>query len=154
MGVILSCCFNRGNNAENESLLQNGQNGYGSGALNDYDAAQRQLEEEEQKMIAREQELTQIVNNTNDKLIDISMMSNSGIVVQRHDLSDLSNTTEHSSEENASTDKKKAVLLQSVDPAVIDASQRERCKQLFNEFFDSLQEQLQVKPAGKLIVSL
>lgn len=87
MGAVLSCCRNH-SGEENEALLREQQAGYGSqGNANDeYDAEQMRLKEHEQKLLAREQELRDIVANTNDKLIDISMINNSGIVIQGTDL--------------------------------------------------------------------
>lgn len=70
------------------ALLREQQAGYGSqgNANSEYDAEQMRLKEHEQKLLAREQELREIVANTNDKLIDISMINNSGIVIQGTDL--------------------------------------------------------------------
>lgn len=87
MGAVFSCCKHHAGE-ENEALLREQQAGYGSqGNANDgYDAEQMRLKEHEQKLLAREQELRDIVANTNDKLIDISMINNSGIVIQGTDL--------------------------------------------------------------------
>ncbi|BAO39916.1 hypothetical protein KLMA_30621 [Kluyveromyces marxianus] len=80
MGNVLSCCF--GHDEESDPLLQE-QSGYGSQAQLDFnEMEQRQKESIRQ----RERELTEIVNSTNDKLIDIGMISNSGIVASSHDL--------------------------------------------------------------------
>ncbi|KAH3899794.1 uncharacterized protein SCODWIG_03236 [Saccharomycodes ludwigii] len=78
MGIIFSCCLknhedNDDHHQENDALLYNNNDGN-----NGYDSMKRELEIEEQKMLARENELTDIVNNTNDKLIDISVMNNNG----------------------------------------------------------------------------
>ncbi|CAL9729311.1 protein Meh1p [Monosporozyma unispora] len=91
MGAAFSCCPFGGssNGSDEEALLRNQQDGYGStinGENNQYDAVQEQIREHERRLQARDQELRGIVANTNDKLIDISMISNSGIVVQKNDL--------------------------------------------------------------------
>lgn len=91
MGPVLSCC-NRGSSEEEEALLRARQAGYGSeSAENEEDphmAEQLRLQEEERIAQARENQLREIVNNTNDKMIDISMLTNSGIVIQGTDLID------------------------------------------------------------------
>ncbi|GMM53584.1 Meh1 protein [Maudiozyma humilis] len=88
MGAVLSCCQGR-NSAEEESLLRSQQAGYGANGVHDNDNAEyiEQQKQQEAERIAqlRENELRNIVNNTNDKLIDISMISNSGIVVNGDD---------------------------------------------------------------------
>ncbi|CAH02716.1 Meh1p [Kluyveromyces lactis] len=81
MGNVLSCCF-RQDSDENDPLLQE-QDRYGSQAQLDYNEMEQRQKE---RVLARELELTEIVNNTNDKLIDIGMISNSGIVASSHDL--------------------------------------------------------------------
>lgn len=99
MGVIFSspnnlcCCgFAWGSSSsdpDEEALLRNQSYGYGTtnnGANGPYDAVQEQIREHERRLQARDQELRGIVTSTNDKLIDISMISNSGIVVQKSDL--------------------------------------------------------------------
>ncbi|CCK68343.1 Meh1p KNAG_0A06890 [Huiozyma naganishii CBS 8797] len=91
MGAVLSCCFkNRTGSPDEEALLRGGQNGYGAagstGPQDGYDSVQDQLREQELQMRQRDNELKDIVAQTNDKLIDISMVSNSGIVVQSGDL--------------------------------------------------------------------
>lgn len=96
MGAVFSsCCPQFGHSSgesDEEALLRNQQNGYGSmnGGVNGdntgYDAVQEQMREHERKLQARDRELRGIVAATNDKLIDISMISNSGIVVQKNDL--------------------------------------------------------------------
>lgn len=91
MGVAFSCCplGSSSNGSDEEALLRGQQDGYGSthnGENSEYDAVQEQMREHERRLQARDQELRGIVANTNDKLIDISMISNSGIVVQKNDL--------------------------------------------------------------------
>lgn len=89
MGVIFSSCCPSSSGQDEESLLRSQQEGYGSmsnGGSNQYEAAQEQMREYERRLQARDQELRGIVATTNDKLIDISMISNSGIVVQKNDL--------------------------------------------------------------------
>lgn len=87
MGAVFSCCRHNATE-EDEALLREHQAGYGTqgNAPDEYDAEQMRLKEQEQKLLAREQELRDIVANTNDKLIDISMINNSGIVIQGTDL--------------------------------------------------------------------
>lgn len=93
MGAVLSCC-NKGNSEEEEALLRAHQAGYGSNPAENeedsYMAEQQRLQEEEMVAQARENQLREIVNNTNDKMIDISMLTNSGIVIQGTDLMDSS----------------------------------------------------------------
>lgn len=153
MGVIFSCCNRNGSN-ETDPLLQGAQNGYNSSADNDYDAVQRQLEQEEQKLLAREQELTEIVNNTNDKLIDISMMSNSGIVVQSNDLDGLLDSDGREQDSNAATIKAEGNKLRILDPSKIKTSERIAVKKLSSMLFERLNSQLHIEPVQNLIVTL
>ena len=89
MGIIISCCRN-GFSDEEESLLHSRQAGYGANQDNEsQNSLQQQLREEERRLQARERELREVVNSTNDKLIDISMISNSGVVIQSNDLRDV-----------------------------------------------------------------
>ena len=89
MGVIISCC-RHGFSDEEESLLHSRQAGYGANRDNEsQNSLQQQLREEERRLQARERELREVVNSTNDKLIDISMISNSGVVIQSNDLRDV-----------------------------------------------------------------
>ena len=91
MGAVLSCC-NKGNSEEEEALLRAQQTGYGSNSADNmedsYMAEQQRLQEEERVGQARENQFREIVNNTNDKMIDISMLTNSGIVLHGTDLMD------------------------------------------------------------------
>lgn len=83
MGNLSSCC-RHGTHDDEESLLR----GRPNGILNTnetYDAIQQQMLEQQKKIQQRESELRDIVFSTNDKLIDISMISNSGIVIQSGD---------------------------------------------------------------------
>ncbi|CAB4256400.1 similar to Saccharomyces cerevisiae YKR007W MEH1 Component of the EGO complex [Maudiozyma barnettii] len=88
MGSVLSCC-NKGSSEEEDSLLRAQQAGYGSnindGDADSYTAEQQRLQDEERVAQARENQLRDIVNATNDKMIDISMITNSGIVIQSND---------------------------------------------------------------------
>lgn len=99
MGVTFSssnnlCCCgfawgSSSNDPDEEALLRSQQYGYNAtnnGANGSYDAVQEQMREHERRLQARDRELRGIVTSTNDKLIDISMISNSGIVVQKSDL--------------------------------------------------------------------
>lgn len=83
MGNILSCCPHS-NHDDEESLLRGRQNGMPN-TTESYDAIQQQMLQQQRKIQQRENELREIVSNTNDKLIDISMISNSGIVIQSGD---------------------------------------------------------------------
>lgn len=106
MGGVLSC-FQSGSSEEEESLLRGQQAGYNTGVDDigdDYHALQQQKLEQERKAQARENELRDIVNNTNDKLIDISMISNSGIVVQSNDITDHTGVDSHDALEVDDTD--------------------------------------------------
>ncbi|SMN17740.1 similar to Saccharomyces cerevisiae YKR007W MEH1 Component of the EGO complex [Maudiozyma saulgeensis] len=91
MGSVLSCC-NKGSSEEEDSLLRAQQAGYGSnindGDTDSYTAEQQRLQDEERIAQTRENQLREIVNSTNDKMIDISMITNSGIVIQSNDLVD------------------------------------------------------------------
>ncbi|SCU89565.1 LANO_0D05490g1_1 [Lachancea nothofagi CBS 11611] len=148
MGGILSCCFGT-RSSETEPLVQEAQKGYGSYGNEDDEALQRKIEQEEQKLLAREQELTEIVNNTNDKLIDISMMSNSGIVVQSHDLGEAI-----SSEKINGGQDTRAARLQSAGASAVSESQRKAIKGLYSRFFENLGQQLHLDSADNLIVNL
>ncbi|SCV01356.1 LAME_0G15698g1_1 [Lachancea meyersii CBS 8951] len=148
MGAALSCCFSSGD-SEGEPLIQDAQKGYGS-YNDDDDVMQRKLEEEEQKLLAREQELTEIVNNTNDKLIDISMMSNSGIVVQSHDLGD---ALDGEKGQEGPIDRRPDGL-RNVGAAGLDATQREELRTVYSNFFQDLEKQLELHNKSDLIVNL
>lgn len=157
MGIVLSCCKQDGI-SEGEPLLQDSQKGYGSNANNDYDALQRKIEQEEQKLLAREQELTEIVNNTNDKLIDISMISNSGIVVQSHDLDDAQSEAPDEEEEEEGHGRVKAASgtakLERASTEKLQPALREAIKRLYAQFFEGLEEQLTLDKGDDLIVAL
>ncbi|CCH62682.1 hypothetical protein TBLA_0I00170 [Henningerozyma blattae CBS 6284] len=85
MGNICACLVNSDSN-EDESLLAGQQNSYGTDNVVDEETLLgRQMKEQEEQIMLRNQELRDIVNSTNDKLIDISMISNSGIVLEGHD---------------------------------------------------------------------
>ncbi|AET40520.1 Meh1p Ecym_6128 [Eremothecium cymbalariae DBVPG len=139
MGIIFSCCSDDGD-GEQDPLLDN-QLGYGSqGSTNeDHHVLEQELQ---QKLLQRERELTVIVNNTNDKLIDISMMSNSGIVVQSHDLEDLE--SEDPSRSNFVT----------MDSIRIPKEVRSKVGQLHQDLFHGLETQLKVNTNGPLVVTL
>ncbi|KAK5959682.1 Meh1p PWA37_003045 [Arxiozyma heterogenica] len=117
MGVMFSspnnlcCCgFAWGSSSsdpDEEALLRNQPYGYGTtsnGANGPYDAVQEQLKEHERRLQARDQELRGIVASTNDKLIDISMISNSGIVVQKSDLYTEDMDEEENDDDNSDDD--------------------------------------------------
>ncbi|CUS20599.1 LAQU0S01e10286g1_1 [Lachancea quebecensis] len=152
MGGIFSCCF-RGRTLEDEPLMQDAQRGYGANANNDYDALQRKLEQEEQKLLVREQELTEIVNSTNDKLIDISMMSNSGIVVQSHDLDNiLGAESEDECAQPNGLDIQEG--LKELSPSKLQHQHRDAIKEVYAELFSGLDDQLMIDNKEDLIVTL
>lgn len=164
MGVIASCC--RDSDAdENEALLAS-QNGHGD-HNDDYNAVQRQMKEQEEQLRARENMLKKIVANTNDKLIDISMISNSGIVIQGTDLKNPESSYEPEASHGSITDNANAehdedghkihtrprfVTLET-DTAISD-EMKSKLKQLHETIFTTLDEQLRVEPTGKLTVTL
>ncbi|CEP60883.1 Meh1p LALA0_S02e01838g [Lachancea lanzarotensis] len=149
MGAVLSCCFGSGS-SEGEPLLQDAQKGYGSYGPDDDDLMQRKLEEEERKLLAREQELAEIVISTNDKLIDISMMSNSGIVIQSHDLGDAA-SDDKNFKQRTNNDKE---LLKSLGPGNLTSEQRKELKTVYTAFFQNLEKQLELHNTKELIVNL
>lgn len=164
MGAVFSCitnCCGSENSTENDPLLQNQQEGYRTNDGGDYDVMQRQLQIEEQKLMQRERELTDIVNNTNDKLIDISMMSNSGIVMKGHDIeayltSDDGDNAE-SGEEGALKLQRSSIQVQKFTPLNaqdITSHQRQIAKKLYADLFKRLDEQLRVDMPDQLIVTL
>lgn len=166
MGIIASCCRS-GDADENEALLAREQNGYGGDNSEDYNAAQRQMREQEEQMRARENLLKEIVANTNDKLIDISMISNSGIVIQGTDLKNPeSQFVRHPStgsvsengdginnEEGPKSDTKKRFVALDTETALSEDMKRQ-LKLLHETIFTTLDEQLRVEPTGKLTVTL
>ncbi|CCE64181.1 hypothetical protein TPHA_0G03410 [Tetrapisispora phaffii CBS 4417] len=90
MGIIFSCC-REDSSDEDEALLREHQSGYGGvDESSEYEdrLSAKILKEQEQKLQQRNEELREIVENLNGKLIDISMVSNSDIVVQSSDLDD------------------------------------------------------------------
>lgn len=167
MGALLSCFRDRASD-ESEGLLANQQNGYGADTGEDSSALQRQMKEHEEQMFAREQLLKEIVANTNDKLIDISMISNSGIVVQGSDLKPVSQEIEDQLEhpvasENETNDtgtkntseanpNDKFVVLDA-DTALSEETKKQ-LKLLHKRIFDDLEKQLHVDAPGKLTVTL
>ena len=101
---------------DEESLLRNQQEGYGSmknNANGSYDMVQEQMREHERRLQARDQELRGIVASTNDKLIDISMISNSGIVIQKSDLY-TEDVDEEESDENSDSNTTDSPIQQQV----------------------------------------
>lgn len=167
MGALLSCLKDRTSD-ENEGLLANQQNGYGADTGEDVSALQRQMKEHEEQMFAREQLLKEIVANTNDKLIDISMISNSGIVVQGSDLKPVSQEIEHEREhpltaesENNDSGAKNTLednlgdqfVVLDTDTALSEETKKQ-LKSLHKRIFDNLENQLHVEAPGKLTVTL
>ncbi|QLQ78195.1 hypothetical protein HG537_0A04420 [Torulaspora globosa] len=162
MGLILSCC-REGEIDENEALLASQQNGYG--AHEDYNALQQQMKEHEERLRARENTLKEIVTNTNDKLIDISMISNSGIVIQGTDLKkpdpeygveDISGSTTRDNQENMpeqnGSNNSNFVALDT--KTAMSNEMKENLKLLHETIFETLDNELRVEPRGKLVVTL
>lgn len=163
MGVIASCCRD-GDADENEALLA-GQNGHGADNNEGYSTAQ--MREDEERLRARENMLKEIVANTNDKLIDISMISNSGIVIEGTDskpsdgerlngrssgpIAEDGNSL-HSEEVQTPRAESKFVAL-NTDTAMSD-EMKKQLKLLHEAIFRTLDEQLTVEPTGKLTATL
>nr|6JWP_C Chain C, Protein MEH1 [Saccharomyces cerevisiae S288C]6JWP_H Chain H, Protein MEH1 [Saccharomyces cerevisiae S288C] len=126
-------------------------------ANDEYDAEQMRLKEHEheQKLLAREQELRDIVANTNDKLIDISMINNSGIVIQGTDLQEALDKRQPSSGSAQATTHQTAprtntfTLLTSPDSAKIS---KEQLKKLHSNILNEIFSQSQVNKPGPLTV--
>lgn len=135
MGNILSCCFSH-DSEESESLLAD-QNGYGSQREMDYNELEQQ---QQQWILDRERELTQIVNNTNDKLIDIGMINNSGIVTVSSDM-DLDGRP-------ASED------LSAVSSEKICEQTREAVRNLHKKYFDMLEKNCMIKFDKPLVAEI
>lgn len=168
MGVILSCCRDT-DSEENEALLRSQQNGYGVTDNNEEDdiVLQRQIQEREQKVLERNQELKEIVENLNDKLIDISMISNSGIVLQGNDLEDINAENNEdfalpqSDLDNDEADTTKVKQKKSSkDFAVLNSNTnmsketKDKLKKVYKIIFEDLEDQLKVKVPGELTISL
>ncbi|QLG72672.1 hypothetical protein HG535_0D03800 [Zygotorulaspora mrakii] len=163
MGIVLSCCQDN-DSEENEALLAGQQNGFGDDSAEDYNARQLQTKLHEEQMRARDEALKEIVSNTNDKLIDISMISNSGIVIQGTDLKKGQGEMECISQERPRSDADE-LILEGVGTGamkytvldaekVLSAEMRQQLKALHNAIFESLDEQLQEEIPSDLVVSL
>ncbi|EDO14311.1 hypothetical protein Kpol_160p2 [Vanderwaltozyma polyspora DSM 70294] len=166
MGVILSCC--RGNdNDENEGLLAGQQAGYGGiqDSIEEDDLImQRKLLEQEQKTMERNQELKDIVINLNDKLIDISMISNSGIVIQSTDLDQLHeegnenvivNDTEGEIRDNIEGQKTEPTShLKTLDTKQMPPLLKDCLKKIHTNIFEDLNHQLKIESSESLVITL
>lgn len=157
MGLIFSCCQN-GDVDENEALLASQQNGYGADNEQDDSEMKRQLKEQEERAFAREAHLKEIVTNTNDKLIDISMISNSGIVVQGSDIKSMNSDIQGSSSRSeGNNDPPRQQLRNWVS---LDTKQhmsqdvKKQLKIMHGVVFSQLEQELRLKPPGKLTVTL
>ncbi|AMD21816.1 HFL040Wp [Eremothecium sinecaudum] len=139
MGILFSC-FSDEYEGEQDPLLEN-QLGYNSirSTIEDRHALEQELQ---QQLLQREQELTEIVNNTNDKLIDISMISNSGIVVQSQDLEE--------------QDSKNTVdgRFNTLDSSKVPHELRKKVGKLHKDLFQELDKELIVTNDEPLIVKL
>lgn len=163
MGLILSCC-REGEVDENEALLASQQNGYGGHGNEDNNALQLQMKEHEERLRARENTLKEIVTNTNDKLIDISMISNSGIVIQGTDLNNQEpEYAQEAANELATGDNREDISKPSkptsdfhvLDPATAMSDEMKKNLKLLHEtIFETLDEELTVEPKGRLVVTL
>ncbi|KAL3228968.1 Protein MEH1 [Nakaseomyces bracarensis] len=168
MGVILSCCRERED--EDEPLLSQ-QQGYGTENrdLDEQSEVQRQKREEEMRVLAREQQLRDIVSDTNDKLIDISMINNSGIVAHGRDISDANGATNGTTTKEGANGVEESNEDVSAEPVSAESHVSEPCTVLTKSdskyslkelkaahklLFDQLQTELEVKPTGDLVVSL
>lgn len=139
MGTLFSCCSSV-HEGERDPLFDS-QLGYDS--LRIANENKLALEQElQQRLLQRQQELTDIAKNTNDKLIDISMISNSGIVIQSHDLD------EH---ECMNPSKNK---LQSLNPECLSEEMRMNMKKLHNELFGRLEQSFRLESSDPLVVAL
>ncbi|CDO94513.1 unnamed protein product [Kluyveromyces dobzhanskii CBS 2104] len=141
MGNALSCCF-RQDSDENDPLLQE-QDRYGSQAQLDYNEMEQQQKE---RVLERERELTEIVNSTNDKLIDIGMISNSGIVASSHDLDSASMQEQR--------ETLRGVPLTMLPSSDISKSTRRSVQSLHKRYFDTLEKKLTVKYSKPLVADI
>ncbi|AAS52394.2 AEL290Cp [Eremothecium gossypii ATCC 10895] len=139
MGIVFSCC-SEAQDGEHDPLLDN-QVAYGSQGNLDEDRQALELELQ-QKLLEREQELTVIVNNTNDKLIDISMMSNSGIVIQSHDM------------DEQDADSMPASVFVALDAARIPPEVKAQLAQLHKGVFHAAGTEVDTKDHEPLVVTL
>ncbi|CCD27388.1 Meh1p NDAI_0K01970 [Naumovozyma dairenensis CBS 421] len=176
MGVIFSCCnVHSGDDEEQESLLrsQHENNNNGDPNSDSYDALlQRQLELQEQKRLTREKQLRDIVTDTNDKLIDISMVSNSGIVIQSDDNDifrkaaledsaitanttvsneDITNNTQK--DNNVTSLKKSKYTVLNPDEHLTDKD-KERLQSTLRNVLKEIEEQVHIEVPGKLTVTI
>lgn len=154
MGIIFSCCRNSDID-ENEALLAAQQNGYGTNNEQDYNEVQRQLKEQEERALAREAQLREIVTNTNDKLIDISMISNSGIVIPGSDIKSMNTENMQRSTElgnDNEANKRNWIKLDSRKHMSRDV--KKHLKTMHGIVFGQLEQELKLEPPGNLTVTL
>ncbi|CCC67049.1 hypothetical protein NCAS_0A04910 [Naumovozyma castellii] len=174
MGAILSCC--KGHTDEEDPLLRNPQDRYGGTMNGDdpqmtdgYSEALRLKQEE--KKAARDKELKQIVTDTNDKLIDISMINNSGIVLESNDsdwfkkavIADEGEATDNqlqqSTTEQATTD---TILSQEIgstykalDPEEhLTAADKQRLQTTLRAVIKEIEDQVHIDVPGELTVTI
>lgn len=153
MGIIFSCCRNDDVD-ENEALLANQQNGYGAHNEQDYNEVQRQMKEQEERALARETQLREIVTNTNDKLIDISMISNSGIVVPGGDIKSINSENMRSMELGNDNEVKKKNWVKLDPKKHMSRETKDQLKTMHGVIFNQLEQELKLDPPGKLTVTL
>lgn len=155
MGIIFSCCRN-GDVDENEALLAAQQNGYGTENERDLNEVQRQLREQEERALAREAQLRDIVTNTNDKLIDISMISNSGIVVPGSDIKsiDSENMGNGNGNVNDETIKRNGNWVKLDPKKHMSRGMKDELKTMHSIVFGQLEQELKLEPPGNLTATL
>lgn len=155
MGNICSCLLGagNGNSAEDEALLAAQQNNYGSqrehyNNIDEETLLQNKRREEEERLNRRIENLRQIVENTNDKLIDISMINNSGIVQPGYDGSKSDGESEATTKKKGPLDIKESIsfVLENIDRPVDDTL----CETIYSE----IQEQIKMDTPPSLTVKL
>lgn len=159
MGQLCSCFKEEDTNAE-DSLLRSVQQGYGTNTGNEsLDGVEDNIAYLEQKEQERIQELNSIVNETNDKLIDVSMISNSGIVALGHDIrrehDDIKENDSRSEVQKNKYDKNRTKTVKYCpvpkEEAKVTLNQLNRYHDaLFTELYD----QMKIKETGDLTMTL
>lgn len=137
MGNILSCCF-KADTEEADPLLQE-QDGYGSQGQLDYNEMEQRQQE---RMLERERELTEIVNNTNDKLIDIGMISNSGIVATSRDFDPLL------------ADTKPVEPLTAASSGTMSEKTKESVRNFYDKYFQMLEKNCTIQYSKPLVTDI
>ena len=124
---------------------------------------QRQMKEHEERMLARDESLKEIVSNTNDKLIDISMINNSGIVIPGSDLKEFKRAAGDAHQddetylEGSDMEHKKSsnYTYVALDPKKdLSSEMKKQLRDLHRTIFEGLEEQLRIEASSSLVVSL